>query len=63
MEQKGKDHLISGGELKLAVPQSLHKAEAKKEAKKQRKFKEPKGADFDLTLLPETERNEVFHLS
>jgi hypothetical protein len=47
IEQKGKDHLISGGELKLAVPQSLRKAEVKMEAKKQRKFKEPKRADFE----------------
>ncbi len=47
IEQKGKDHLISGGELKLAVPQSLRKAEVKMEAKKQRKFKERKRADFE----------------
>jgi hypothetical protein len=55
VEPKGRDHLISGRELKLAVPQSLRKAEEEQEAKKQQKFEELERAGIDLTQIPEAE--------
>jgi hypothetical protein len=55
LEKKGKDHLISGRELRLAVPQSLRKAEEEQEAKKQQKFEELQRAGIDLTQIPEAE--------
>ena len=55
MERKGKDHLTSGRELKLAVPQSLRKAEEEQEAKKQQRFEELQRAGIDLSQIPEAE--------
>jgi hypothetical protein len=55
VEQKGKDHLTSGRELKLAVPQSLRKAEEEQEAKKQQKFAELELAGVDLSQIPQEE--------
>ncbi len=55
LEQKGKDHLVSGRELKLAVPQSLRKAEEEQEAKKQQKFEELQRGGIDLSQIPEAE--------